>query len=73
MADEAAHATAKADSVVQFLRDSTPAEAAQYVRTQVNADGITTLAQAKAAIKALETVAAKLAMIDSVLAKQQFR
>lgn len=59
--DAAAHAEAKADAVVQYLRDHTPAECEQYVQ-----DNVTDLASARAVMK-------KFAVVLSVLAKQTLR
>lgn len=60
-ADAAAKAVAKADTVVQYLRDHTPAECEAYVQTNV-----TDLASAKAMMK-------KFAVVLCVLAKQELR
>lgn len=54
----AAKAEAKADAIVQYLRDHTPAECAQYVQ-----DKVTDLASAKAFLK-------KVAAVLSVLSKE---
>lgn len=54
----AAKAEAKADIIVQYLRDHTPAECAQYVQ-----DNVTDLASAKAFLK-------KVAIVLSVLSKE---
>lgn len=58
---EAAKAEAKADAIVQYLRDHTPAECEQYVQNNV-----TDLASAKAFLK-------KVAAILSVLSKESLR
>lgn len=57
----AAKAEAQADNIVQYLRDHTPAECAQYVENNV-----TNLASAKAFLK-------KVAVVLSVLAKESLR
>ncbi len=57
----AAHTEAKADNVVQYLRDHTTAECEAYVQTNV-----TDLASAKALMK-------KFAIVLCVLAKQSLR
>lgn len=57
----AAKAEAKADNIVQYLRDHTPAECAAYVQDNVN-----TLADAK-------TILGKFAMALSVLSKESLR
>lgn len=57
----AAKAEAKADNIVQYLRDHTPAKCEQYVQNNV-----TDLASAKAFLK-------KVAMVLSVLAKESLR
>ena len=57
----AAKAEAKADNVVQYLRDHTTAECAQYVQ-----DNVTDLASAMAFLK-------KVAMVLSVLSKESPR
>ena len=61
LADAEARAEAKADATVQYLRDHTPAECADYVHTNV-----TDLASARNMLK-------KFAMVLSVLAKQNLR
>lgn len=61
IADAEAKAEAKADNVVQYLRDHTPAACADYVHTNV-----TDLASARNMLK-------KFAMVLSVLAKQNLR
>lgn len=60
-ADAAAKAEAKADNIVQYLRDHTPAECAQYVQNNV-----TDLASAKAFLK-------KVAIVLCVLSKESLR
>lgn len=60
-ADAAAKAEAKADNIVQYLRDHTPAECAQYVQGNV-----TDLASAKAFLK-------KVAIVLCVLSKESLR
>lgn len=60
-ADAIAHAEAKADTVVQYLRDHTPAECESYV--QIN---VTDLASARQMLK-------KFAVALCVLAKQNLR
>jgi len=60
-ADAAAKAEAKADNVVQYLRDHTPAECSDYVQ-----DNVTDLASAKAFLK-------KVAVVLCVLSKQSLR
>jgi len=60
-ADEEAKAEAKADNVVQYLRDHTPAECVDYVNTNV-----TDLASAKQLMK-------KFAVVLCVLSKQSLR
>ena len=60
--DVQAIADAKADAVVQQLVSHSPTQVMQYVRNQVNANGVTNLATAKASIDALETMVAKLAV-----------
>jgi hypothetical protein len=60
-ADAAAKSIAKADTVVQYLRDHTPAEVEAYVQTNV-----TDLASARQMMK-------KFAVVLCVLAKQAFR
>ena len=59
--DATARAEAKADSVVQYLRDHTPAECEAYVQTNV-----TDLASARALMK-------KFAVVLCVLTKQSLR
>lgn len=61
VADEAARIVAKADTVVQYLRDHTPAECEAYVQTNV-----TDLASARALMK-------KFAVALCVLSKQSLR
>jgi len=61
VADAAAHEEAKADSVIQYLRDHTPAECEAYVQNNV-----TDLVSARAVMK-------KFAVVLSVLAKQALR
>ena len=61
IADEAAASVAKADSVVQYLRDHTPAECEAYVQSNV-----TDLASARQLLK-------KFAVALCVLAKQNLR
>lgn len=60
-ADAVAHEEVKADSVIQYLRDHTPAECEAYVQTNV-----TDLASARAMMK-------KFAVVLCVLAKQNLR
>jgi hypothetical protein len=60
-ADAAAKDAAKADNVVQYLRDHTPAECSDYVQ-----DNVTDLASAKAFLK-------KVAVVLCVLSKQSLR
>lgn len=60
-AEAEAHAEAKADAVVQYLRDHTPAECEDYVQANV-----TDLASARALMK-------KFAVVLCVLAKQSLR
>ncbi len=60
-ADEQARIDAKAEPVIQYLRDHTPAECAAYV-----AANVTNLATAT-------NVLQKMAMALSVLAKKEFR
>lgn len=60
-ADTAARDEARADTVVQYLRDHTPAECAAYVQTNV-----TDLASARQMLK-------KFAIVLCVLAKQTLR
>jgi hypothetical protein len=60
-ADADAKAAAKADSIVQYLRDHTPAECEAYVQANV-----TDLASARALMK-------KFAVVLCVLAKQSLR
>lgn len=57
----AAKAEAQADNIVQYLRDHTPAECAQYVQ-----DNVTDLASAKAFLK-------KVAIVLCVLSKESFK
>lgn len=61
LADAQAKAEAKADGIVQFLRDHTPAECEAYVQTNV-----TDLASARALMK-------KFAVVLCVLSKQSLR
>ena len=61
IADTDAANTAKADTVVQFLRDHTPTECQQYVQ-----DNVTDLPSARALMK-------KFAVVLCVLAKQSLR
>lgn len=61
IADAAAYAEARADNVVQYLRDHTPAECEQYVQ-----DKVTDLASAKALMR-------KFAVVLCVLAKHNLR
>jgi len=61
VADATAKAEAKADNVVQYLRDHTPAECEAYVQANV-----TDLASARALMK-------KFAVVLCVLAKQTLR
>jgi hypothetical protein len=61
IADAQAKEEAKADNVVQFLREHTPAECVDYVQTNV-----TDLASAKALMK-------KFAIVLCVLSKQSLR
>ena len=61
VADAQAKADAKADNVVQYLRDHTPAECSDYVQ-----DNVTDLASAKAFLK-------KVAVVLCVLSKQSLR
>lgn len=60
-AHEQAKAEAKADNVVQYLRDHTPAECAQYVQ-----DNVTDLASAKAFLK-------KVAIVLCMLSKESLK
>lgn len=57
----AARAEAKADTIVQYLRDHSPAECAQYVQ-----DNVTDLARAKAFLK-------KVAVVLCALSKESLR
>jgi hypothetical protein len=61
VADDAAKASAKADTVVQFLRNHTPAEVEAYVQANV-----TDLASARQMLK-------KFAVVLCVLARQTLR
>lgn len=72
-AEAAAHAEAKADSVVQYLRDHTLTEVAQFTRQQINADGVTNLATAQICLKSIEDMMVKQNAILAVLAKQNLR
>ena len=61
VADAVAHQEAKADSVIQYLRDHTSSECEVYVQ-----DNVTDLASARALMK-------KFAVVLSVFAKHSFR
>lgn len=61
IADAQSKAEAKADAIVQYLRDHTPAECANYVQ-----DNVTDLASAKAFLK-------KVAIVLCALSKESLR
>ena len=72
-ADAAEQDAAKLSPVVQYLVTHTNAEIRQYVRDEVNADGVTNLATAQAALKKIETLLGHLAVAVAVNARKTLR
>jgi len=56
----------KADAVSQYIDGHTIAEIAAYVKTDVNADGVTNLATAVIALKKIENLIIKLAALHKI-------
>ena len=71
--DAAALAEAKTDAALRYLVTHTPTEITTYVRNQVNADAVTSLATAQTSIKAIETLLTKLAVAVAEAVKRQLR
>lgn len=59
----------KADATMQNLFTKTDAEITTYVRTQIDAQGVTDLASAKAALVKMETLLGKLGVIVAALGR----
>ena len=72
-ADAFATAQAKADAAIRYLVTHTPTEITDYVRSQVNAAGVTNLATAQISIAAIETLLSKLAVAVAEAVKRQLR
>ena len=65
-ADKTQSDLAKADVVAQYIDSHTLAEIAAYVKTDVNADGVTNLATAVIALKKIENLIIKLAALHKI-------
>lgn len=72
-ADASEHASAKLSPVIQYLVTHTNAEIRQFVQGEVNADGVTNLATAQAALKKIETLLGHLAVAEAVNARKTLR
>lgn len=72
-ADAIERDAAKLSAVVQYLVTHTNAEIMKYVKTEVNADNVTNLATAVAALQKIETLLGHLAVAVAVDARKVLR